>query len=356
MLFALLAAAIAAAGCGDGGGGASVATGSGKGGANVSASSSAASTSIARCGTGDAFGRFACYRNALDATLDQKGAAVALARLAKLDQTNRFVQAQCHQLAHQLGHAGFAHYGSVTKATAQGSEICWSGYYHGVVEAYISRWTDAKLRTRMPTICRQTPGHPYSLAYYNCWHGLGHGLTIRFDNDVFKALPYCDAIRRDWEAQSCYSGVFMQNIVVDGVMHHSVDLKRSDPVYPCDAVAVRQKSSCYLMVTSYVLKVKNYDYAATFRVCDRVEKAFVTTCYQSLGRDISGNSLLDPVKVQALCALGAPKDRSWCVVGAAKNAVYERHEPSQADALCRLYQGALRKTCVAARNEAVSTL
>ena len=222
---------------------------------------------------------------------------MALARLAKLDQTNPFVQAQCHQLAHQLGHAGFAHYGSVTKATAQGSEICWSGYYHGVVEAYISRWTDARLRTEMPRICKQTPGHPYSLAYYNCWHGLGHGLTIRFDNDVFKALPYCDAIRRDWEQQSCYSGVFMQNIVVDGVMHHSVDLKRSDPVYPCDAVAVRQKSSCYLMVTSYVLKVKGYDYAATFKVCDHVEKAFVTTCYQSLGRDISGNSLLDPAKV-----------------------------------------------------------
>ena len=148
----------------------------------------------------------------------------------------------------------------------------------------------------------------------------------------------------------------MQNIVVDGVMHHSVDLKRSDPVYPCDAVAVRQKSSCYLMVTSYVLKVKGYDYAATFKVCDHVEKAFVTTCYQSLGRDISGNSLLDPVKVHALCALGAPSDRSWCVIGAAKNAVYERHEPSQADALCRLYHGKLRTTCVAARNEAVSTL
>ncbi len=208
----------------------------------------------------------------------------------------------------------------------------------------------------MPKICKQTPDHPYSLAYYNCWHGLGHGLTIRFDNDVFKALPYCDAIHRDWEQQSCYSGVFMQNIVVDGVMHHSVDLKRSDPVYPCDAVAVRQKSSCYLMVTSYVLKVKGYDYAATFKVCDHVEKAFVTTCYQSLGRDISGNSLLDPVKVHALCALGAPSDRSWCVIGAAKNAVYERHEPSQADALCRLYHGKLRTACVAARNEAVSTL
>src|SRR5689334_23295712 len=116
MLLALLAAAIAAAGCGDGGGSGSVATSSAKGGANVSRSS-AASTSIARCGTGDLVGRFACYRNALDATLDQKGAAVALARLAKLDQTNSFVQAQCHQLAHQLGHAGFAHYKSVTKAT-----------------------------------------------------------------------------------------------------------------------------------------------------------------------------------------------------------------------------------------------
>jgi hypothetical protein len=353
LLAVLAAVALLVAACGDGGGGASVATG---GTSSVAARSSAASTSIAHCGTGDAIGRFTCYQQALVATLDTKGAAAALARLARLDQTDRFVQSQCHQLAHQLGHAGFAYYHSVTKATAQGSEICWSGYYHGVVEAYISRWTNAKLKTQMPRICKQTPGHPYSLAYYNCWHGLGHGLTIRFGNDVFKALPYCDAIGKSWEQQSCYSGVFMQNIVVDGVMHHSVDLKRSDPVYPCDAVAERQKSSCYLMVTSYVLKVKSYDYAATFKVCDRVEKAFIATCYQSLGRDISGNSLLDPAKVHELCALGTASHRSWCVVGAAKNAVYERHEPSQADALCRLYSGALRKTCTQARNEAVATL
>ena len=46
---------------------------------------------------------------------------------------------------------------------------------------------------------------------------------------------------KSWERQSCYSGVFMQNIVANGSgMHKAVDLKPSDPIYPCDAVTTQQ--------------------------------------------------------------------------------------------------------------------
>jgi hypothetical protein len=154
----------------------------------------------------------------------------------------------------------------------------------------------------MNGICKQDAAHPYSLAYYNCWHGLGHGLTIRFTQDVFRSLKFCNYVTKSWERQSCYSGVFMQNIVANGSgMHKAVDLKPSDPIYPCDAVTKEQKPSCYLMQTSYVLQVKNWNLPVAFRICDRVEAGFVGTCYRSMGRDISGAALLDPAKVVAQC-------------------------------------------------------
>ena len=218
------------------------------------------------------------------------------------------MQRTCHPLAHEIGHLAFAKYHSVTTAEGYARETCWSGYHHGLMESYISQFSDKQLRARMNGICKQDPSHPYSLAYYNCWHGLGHGLTIRWQQDIFHALRFCNAIGHEWERESCYSGVFMQNIVANGSgMHRSVDLKPSDPIYPCDAVTEREKPSCYLMQTSYVLQVKGWKLPVAFRICDRVEARYVGTCYRSMGRDISGAALLDPRKVASQCALGAAK-------------------------------------------------
>ena len=162
----------------------------------------------------------------------------------------------------------------------------------------------------MNGICTQDSTHPYSLAYYNCWHGLGHGLTIRFTQDIFHALRFCNVITRSWERQSCYSGVFMQNIVANGSgMHRAIDLKPSDPIYPCDAVTEQEKPSCYLMQTSYVLQVKKWNLPVAFRICDHVEARYVGTCYRSMGRDISGAALLDPGTVVSQCGMGAPAHR-----------------------------------------------
>ena len=95
----------------------------------------------------------------------------------------------------------------------------------------------------------------------------------------------------------------MQNIVANGSgMHRAVDLKPSDPIYPCDAVTEQEKPSCYLMQTSYVLQVKHWNLPVAFRICDRVEARYVGTCYRSMGRDISGAALLDPASRLAVRA------------------------------------------------------
>ena len=300
---------------------------------------------------------FGCYQRAFRALVTAKNPGVALDELDALSKTDTYVLRTCHPLAHEIGHLAFAKYKTVQGAEAFARETCWSGYHHGVMESYISQFNDGQLRQRMNGICKQDAAHPYSLAYYNCWHGLGHGLTIRFTQNVFRSLKFCNYVTKSWERQSCYSGVFMQNIVANGSgMHKAVDLKPSDPIYPCDAVTKEQKPSCYLMQTSYVLQVKNWNLPVAFRICDRVEAGFVGTCYRSMGRDISGAALLDPAKVVAQCNEGANAHRAECIAGAAANAVYDRHARPMADALCKLARPADRAACKAATEQAVSTL
>jgi hypothetical protein len=297
-----------------------------------------------------------CYEKHLFTALHERGGEASLAELARLSQDSSYVRSQCHPLSHAIGREAFDFYGSVSAASPHGDGTCWSGFFHGVMERFMFGLDDRALLAKMDAICEQTPGHDYSFDYYNCLHGIGHGVAWREDNDVFRALPYCDALSGGWEQSSCYSGVFMQNIVVDGRMHKSVNLKQDDPVYPCNAVAERYKGACYLGQTTYILRTLDYDYARAFRICDGVETGFVSTCYRSLGRDIAANSHQEAEPVIELCSLGTPSLQGLCYAGAAKNAVYNDHGVANADRLCALVPVRHRAECVAARDEAARNL
>jgi hypothetical protein len=223
-------------------------------------------------------------------------------------------------------------------------------------EVYMADFDDEELFEVMPTICDRPEDNPYAFDYYNCVHGLGHGVTIRFGNDPFPALPYCDTFGDSWERSNCYTGVFMQNIVVDRQMHASVRLKKDDPIYPCNAVAPKYKSACYLGQTSYVLRVLDYDYEKAFDVCDQVEDEFVSTCYVSMGRDISGNFKREAKSVVEHCSLGSPENQRDCYIGAVRNAVFNDHGRANADALCALVPEKFRADCERSRDSALGTL
>lgn len=306
--------------------------------------------------SGSDFRDFGCYDRYLADVVRDRGGEAALAELAALRDENGYVLSSCHQLAHAVGHAALDVYGTVNEASKHGDGTCWSGYYHGVYEKYMSRFEDEELVSVIPTICERPADNPYAFDYYNCVHGIGHGVTIRFDNDPFQGLPYCDVFGERWEQVNCYTGVFMQNIVVDRKWHKSVALDPDDPVYPCNAVEHRYKGACYLTQTSYILRVLDYDYDQAFEVCDGVEAEFVETCYVSMGRDISGNSHREAKRIVELCGLGDSANQESCYVGAVRNDVFHDHGTANADALCALTPARYRAACERARDNAASTL
>jgi hypothetical protein len=110
---------------------------------------------------------------------------------------------------------------------------------------------------------------------------------IASDYDLPRALETCDALPDDWDRTSCTGGVFMENISSSyGVQ--SEWLREDDPLYPCQVVADRHKLYCYLMVTSRILPLVGYDFAAASKTCMQSEPEWAETCFQSLGRDASG--------------------------------------------------------------------
>ncbi|MDZ7731765.1 MAG: hypothetical protein U5R31_00430 [Acidimicrobiia bacterium] len=197
----------------------------------------------------------------------------------------------------------------------------------------------------------------YSFTHFNCLHGVGHGLMLTLDADLWETIPYCATLDDDrWEYRSCLGGAFMENVVTaQGEGRDEATLRDDDLLYPCTALEGLERDECLLMQTSWVLYELDYDYAVAFGVCDGLDHTGRVTCYQSMGRDLSGNSRLDVDRVVRGCELGAEGYRWSCVRGAALNAVYSEHGTGAAEALCTAVDPSHREICDASVEEASST-
>ncbi|MBX4186719.1 MAG: hypothetical protein KW802_00440 [Candidatus Doudnabacteria bacterium] len=289
---------------------------------------------------------FNCYEDFYNGLVKSKGVAAAFTDLKQRYDTNAYVKSQCHPITHVIGSAATQIYRDVGTAYTKGDSFCWSGYYHGVMEGVVGQITTADLPGKMNNICDKVPGKAsYSFDYYNCVHGLGHGVMAITENELFDSLKLCDNLQGGWEQSSCHGGVFMENVIIDNKNHFTKFLKPSEPLYPCTAVDDKYKSTCYLMQTSYMLKVTNSDFAKVFDLCSTVGN-FASICYQSLGRDASGRSISNVEATKATCYLGQGYDqRSNCIIGAVKDFISYYHSDVQGKQLCSALEEQLQQIC-----------
>jgi mono/diheme cytochrome c family protein len=259
----------------------------------------------------------ACFEQAFGNVAYYDGPKRALAVFAEKIESDPTV-AVCHRIAHALGAGGLAHYdGDVGSAFVDGSAVCWSGYYHGILERAFAGVSEEDLPAVSRRLCESAQVRRTDFIAYQCVHGLGHGLMIYTDYDMPMSLETCDALVTSWDQTSCTGGVFMENLQTSyGTL--SKWLRADDPLYPCPTVAERHKLYCYLMVTSRILDVVGGDWKKTVEWCNKAEPNWVATCFQSLGRDASGRSLQDSAEIVRICAL-AKEMESQCIYGAARD-------------------------------------
>src|SRR5256714_7071346 len=121
-------------------------------------------------------------------------------------------------------------------------------------------------------------------------------------------------------------------------------LRRSEPLYPCTAVAERHKLYCYLMVTSQVLPDVGYSWTKTVAWCRKSEPGWVKTCFQSLGRDASGQTRGNVARIERICSLAGNMARE-CIRGAAADLASNDANGRRAARLCNASPAAMRAYC-----------
>ena len=128
---------------------------------------------------------------------------------------------------------------------------------------------------------------------HQCIHGIGHGLMAWYDYDLYDALEACDLIHQQFHQKSCYSGVFMENIVggiaqdgqTESGTHHTRYLS-DDPHYPCNVVEERYKHECYWLQTDHMHRLFG-DFDAIGVACADAPEHFRPACFHSMGRTVS---------------------------------------------------------------------
>ncbi|MDB5266737.1 MAG: hypothetical protein JWN89_552 [Parcubacteria group bacterium] len=290
----------------------------------------------------------ACLSTFYAHLVDAYGAKTAIEDLKTRGGEDQSVMGRCHPYMHTIGESASEKYKTVSEAYLYGDPFCWSGYYHGVLEGVTAKIGEEKLLASLNSICADIPGKgTYSFNYYNCVHGLGHGIMELKGDELFDSLKTCDSLIGDWEQQSCQSGVFMENVILYTNYGKSAYLKPEEPLYPCTAVEDKYKYQCYLGQTSFALEASQYDFKKVADLCTTVKGQYRDICFQSLGRDAANQAGHGSPKTRTTCDLASiHTDRMNCYVGAVKEFISYYHSITEANGFCGALDEADKTSCV----------
>jgi hypothetical protein len=254
-----------------------------------------------------------------------------------------------------------------------------SGCPHGVIQGYfldISGQGRQIGAAELDALC--APHKSSEFIYFQCGHGMGHGLMAVHDNHLPMALESCDKVTDGFVRESCYGGAFMENVMHVTHPHHTAGghaqtqgahgghagadahaghgaapgmshgewkgLDRADPHYPCSVMDARYLDACYGMQTSAVLHFTRGNVRSTARVCDTAPQAFKTRCFMSLGRDVVALAGQRHQRTIDVCRragdMAGGQGWIWCARGAAETLVNLSADAQDGIRFCRALPGA----------------
>lgn len=165
-----------------------------------------------------------CIERTLVGLIDQAGIARAMEVLDTLAATDGDVRRNAHALAHGLGIAAYRSPETLAATFAACPPTQMSGCYHGVVQGYflsLARQGKAPGTAELDALCEPHRASPF--LFFQCVHGMGHGLMAVHGNHVPRSLEACDLASDSYVRENCYGGVFMENIVRVTHPHHTAE-------------------------------------------------------------------------------------------------------------------------------------
>jgi len=287
-----------------------------------------------------------CFEQAFGNLAYNDGPKKALEELDKLSATNGTVAADCHPIAHKIGAGGLLYFkGDVGKAFADGSATCGSGYYHGLLQWKLAGVAANQVASIASTVCKDPNIEANAFIYYQCNHGLGHGLMLYTGLDLPRALDYCHKLQTEDDSVMCSGGVFMENQSSSFGLH-SHWLSTKNLLFPCNSKYVKRQDKlyCYLLVTSHILPYVHGSWTKTAGWCRKSDPGWAQYCFQSMGRDVAGVAVRDPQKMKEFCAQAGSGEKD-CIYGASRDVMNNDATDPRGAQFCNIVDAKFRNYC-----------
>jgi hypothetical protein len=244
-----------------------------------------------------------------------------LQHVQRFDMEDPELGRDCHPIVHAIGRETFRIKGNIHDSFAACDQTCHSGCYHGSVERFLrgdniyaqvdKHPSAAELRQKAIVAC--DPNIPLRLRF-QCLHGLGHALLFFSRYQLLQSLEVCDVLLEDWSRDSCYGGVFMENVF--NAMPQTRDLSPTDYHYPCSQLNPKYRGKCYGMQTSRMTEM-GLSTEQLFQECDKAGE-YRHQCSASVGRDLSNIVRAGQIRpIAEKCEMVTGESRFACMRGVA---------------------------------------
>jgi hypothetical protein len=266
-----------------------------------------------------------------------------------------------HHVAHHIGHETAMVFGPSAEALA----LCPLSYNYGCVHGFFQHALGMKELSEADAvqICADFPALN-SKTRQSCYHGLGHGVMTLTDHDLHKALSFCDGLDSHFAQESCWQGVFMENVdaAIEGQWQKGL-FSLDDPLAPCDQLDESHQYQCFINHSGWLMKFYKDDVAQASEACLKAAPASVAPCLETVGlltTSTSWQPLLVPKPEHnegfldhawALCQKFPESGVGDCVVGALDNLLNSgTADLKQAQDFCSLVGDGYREKCLRRRN------
>lgn len=247
----------------------------------------------------------------------------------------------CHNEAHELGQAVYAHFKDVGQALSECGSRCSSACLHGVLKEAFGNSTVDQVRSQLGSICTQgamadirRPG--------NCAHGMGHALMLVAGGDVEKSIDGCAGFGNSAMEYYCVTGVYME------LFDKAGQWTSKSPFHPCDTYT-RFPAACYRYQSARMLGALGGDRNKLAELCRSLPAGQRRGCFHGVGFA----NLLEVTKKPELIATACPdqpvEDQTLCLEGLVES--FAAFEPQKAAASCSHLKGQAAEICQAAARE-----
>jgi hypothetical protein len=293
-----------------------------------------------------------CLKNAAQDFTDRYDLPQMLQVFEQNESKKDFFES-CHETLHFVGRDEFEKIKNVSAALSAGNPVCFAGYYHGVLEAYLiakhltpGEATEQQLQAEIPGLC-QKPSSGQTKDYNECLHGLGHSLMFATDSNLPVSLKLCDTLEGDSDQQWCYSGVFMENSTSStNPDHPNQYLKKDDPMYPCDTLDAKYLTMCYTLQSFYLAQLSNFDWPTTMDWCRKVPSSYRGGCFNAVGQNQVGFTQDYQVMIKN-CALVTELEYHISCIQGVVGALHDRYNdgPKKMVEVCNILDISLQPAC-----------